>query len=199
MLLYATFFASGAKVAGASWVGSAVLKHEAQTSGRQYPGYSAGVFEWDLLDRWAFDIGCLSHDRLQGQHELVMAMYQREVNYPELRRFLELPIGLEDALLFGSQFDGAQQFACQAIDEPRGRCFECILPLRSTCGPLRPHDESGSSEAPCNPPCSATSKECRGTCPHRDRGASFTSIIAWLDVSMKETSICAASSTGKGN
>lgn len=122
MALYANFFASGAVVAGTSWVGSAFRMHGAQTSGRQYPGYSAGLFEWDLFGRWAFDIGALSHDRLQSQHERLMAMYKPEAdNYPELRRFMDLPIGLEDAPLLGSRFDEAQQFAYQAIDERRAR------------------------------------------------------------------------------
>lgn len=49
--------------------------------------------------------------------------------------------------------------------------------LASTC--QSPSGVERSSEAPCTPPCSAASQRRRGTCPHRDRGASSTSINAW--------------------
>ncbi len=122
MALYANFFASGATVAGTSWVGSAFRRHGAQTSTPQYPGYSAGLFEWDLFGRWAFDIGALSHHRFQSQHARVMAIYNQHADiYPELRYFMDLPIGLEDGVLLGQRFDEAQQLAYRAIDERRAR------------------------------------------------------------------------------
>ena len=89
MALYANFFAAGLTVAASPHIGSRLRKHGGQASARGYAGYSAGIFEWDLLGRWAFDNGYISHQCFLAHHEGVMIMYQRDLdNFPELRYFV---------------------------------------------------------------------------------------------------------------
>ena len=40
--------------------------HREQASGSAYPSYSAGIFEWELLGRWAVDAGELSLDSFKN-------------------------------------------------------------------------------------------------------------------------------------
>jgi glycosyltransferase involved in cell wall biosynthesis len=51
MALYFNFMARGLGIVGTDNIGSAFRVHRKQNSGRAYPGYSATIFEWELLGR----------------------------------------------------------------------------------------------------------------------------------------------------
>ncbi|MTD32874.1 glycosyltransferase family 2 protein [Paludibacterium denitrificans] len=89
--LYTNFAASGHSLVGAAEFGSAFRQHSQQTSGRGYPGFSAGLYEWELLRRWAAENQLLSSgDYFFGEHQQ-MQLYQRFVGqYPELQGFIDL-------------------------------------------------------------------------------------------------------------
>jgi glycosyltransferase involved in cell wall biosynthesis len=89
--LYANFLRSGYSVIAVGFVGSAFRRHSRQNSNAASPIYSAGLFEWELLLRWARDCGELG----VAQYELALAKlhagYRHFASvYPELLAFLEL-------------------------------------------------------------------------------------------------------------
>jgi glycosyltransferase involved in cell wall biosynthesis len=91
MALYANVAAQGHGIVGAAEFGSAFRRHGGQTSNQTYSGFSAGLFEWELLRRWAVDNRLLSESVYNAGNPNQMAMYTGWVNkYPELKSFIQL-------------------------------------------------------------------------------------------------------------
>lgn len=115
--LYANFAAAGHGIAGVGYFGSAFRQHASQTSGTQYPGYSAGYYEWELLRRWSAEQGLLEPARFaQGQpHQ--NALYRRWAPaYPELDAFIALDGAVEDGRYLGPRFLEALGLADTTIE-----------------------------------------------------------------------------------
>jgi hypothetical protein len=79
MGLYSNFMARGLGIVGTDNSGSAFRVHRKQNSGRAYPGYSAGILEWELLGRWVVDAGELSLDSFKSMRELLTIWYRSQV------------------------------------------------------------------------------------------------------------------------
>jgi glycosyltransferase involved in cell wall biosynthesis len=89
--LYTNFAAHGHVMAGVGYFGSAFRQHGEQTSGKRYPGFSAGYYEWELLRRWSVDAGLLSAQGFARGNANMMSMYGQQVaHYPELGAFVAL-------------------------------------------------------------------------------------------------------------
>jgi len=91
LALYINFVAAGYSVTGLGTMGSAFRKHAAQTSNESYPGYSAGLFEWELFLRWATERGDIEPARYTLALNHLHGLYRPHVGqFPELRPMLEL-------------------------------------------------------------------------------------------------------------
>ena len=81
----------GFRVSGVGIHGSAFRQHDQQTSNTAYPGFSAGLFEWELFLRWAVDCGDLDPARYAAAVPALHAQYRQHVaQFPELAALLEL-------------------------------------------------------------------------------------------------------------
>ncbi|HLX88068.1 MAG TPA: glycosyltransferase family 2 protein [Acidimicrobiales bacterium] len=91
VVLFMNFSHCGHKLAGANVVGSVFRQHEAQYSSAQGPAYAAGLYEWELLQRWAADHGHISPERCQDAIGWRHRSYQPYFEtYPELASFVAL-------------------------------------------------------------------------------------------------------------
>jgi glycosyltransferase involved in cell wall biosynthesis len=117
MALYSNFMAHGLGIVGTDNIGSAFRRHREQTSaGRAYPGYSAGIFEWELLGRWAVDAGELSLDSFKSMRERLISTYRSEAeNFPELNDFLALGRRTLARPLLNTEFECILSKAYEAI------------------------------------------------------------------------------------
>ena len=118
MALYSNFMARGLGIVGTDNIGSAFRVHRKQYSGRAYPGYSAGIFEWELLGRWAVDAGELSLDSFKSMRELLAIMYRSQAeNFGELNDFLALGTRTLATPLLNEEFESALSKAYEAIEK----------------------------------------------------------------------------------
>ena len=118
MALYSNFMARGLGIVGTNNIGSAVRIHRGQNSGRAYPGYSAGIFEWELLGRWAVDAGELSLDSFKSMRELLTITYRSEAEaFGELNHFLALCTRTLARPLLNEEFESALSKAYEAIEK----------------------------------------------------------------------------------
>lgn len=86
--LYINTVMSGRKLVGCGWYQSSFRVHPAQNSMPSSAMFSAGLFEWEYLNRWAIDQGLLRPDHLpQLSGDLRRLYLQYESSYPELTRF----------------------------------------------------------------------------------------------------------------
>ena len=90
--LYCNCFAAGLRVALIGKLGSAFRRHSSQNSTAKGALYSAGIFEWEFILRWAADRGWLGDDvYLQSMARLFIELYRPNiVDFPELEAFVEL-------------------------------------------------------------------------------------------------------------
>lgn len=89
--LFVNVVAAGMRLTGAGVFGSAFRKHDGQQSTAAYPGYSAGLFEWEVLLRWAVDGGDIRCEHAQAVLPRLHALYRHHApNFPELEGFLAL-------------------------------------------------------------------------------------------------------------
>ena len=115
--LYSNFVAHGHGIIGTHKIGSAFRKHGQQTSSQAYPGYSAGLFEWELFARWAVDTGNLSLGKFSAMRPRLMDTYRSHVEkYPELDEFIALPEARPGTPLLDSRFRQVLANAYEAID-----------------------------------------------------------------------------------
>jgi len=89
--LYANFMTSGQGIIGTAQFGSAFRIHGDQTSGQSYAGFSAGVFEWEVIRRWSVGNGYLSDSQfIQGKSRQNQMYQQYAKNHPELLDFISI-------------------------------------------------------------------------------------------------------------
>jgi hypothetical protein len=120
--LYTSFVSRGHGVIGTSKIGSAFRVHGQQTSSHAYPGYSAGLFEWEFFARWAVDSGHLSLERFSATRPRLLRMYrQLAEKYPELDEFIALPEARPGSPLLDSDFWQTLSHAYDAIDRRKAQ------------------------------------------------------------------------------
>jgi len=118
MALYSNFMARGLGIVGTNNIGSAFRVHPKQSSRRAYPGYSAGIFEWELLGRWAVDAGEMSLDSFKSMRELLTTWYRSEAeNFGELNDFLALGTRTLAPPLLNEEFESVLLKAYDAIEK----------------------------------------------------------------------------------
>jgi glycosyltransferase involved in cell wall biosynthesis len=118
MALYSNFMARGLGIVGTDNIGSAFRVHREQNSGRAYPGYSAGIFEWELLGRWAVDAGELSLDSFKSMRELLTILYRSQAeHFGELNDFLALGTRALARPLLDEAFESVLSKAYEAIEK----------------------------------------------------------------------------------
>jgi len=118
MALYSNFMARGLGIVGTDNIGSAFRVHPKQTSGSAYPGYSARIFEWELLGRWAVDAGELSLDSFKSMRELLTTMYRSQAeHFGELNDFLALGTRTLATPLLNEEFESVLSNAYEAIEK----------------------------------------------------------------------------------
>jgi glycosyltransferase involved in cell wall biosynthesis len=118
MALYSNFMARGLGIVGTDNIGSAFRVHRKQNSGRAYPGYSSGIFEWELLGRWAVDAGKLSLDSFKSMRDLLTISYRSQAeNFGELNDFLALGTRTLARPLLNEEFESALSKAYEAIEK----------------------------------------------------------------------------------
>jgi hypothetical protein len=115
--LYTNFMASGFKVVGTSAVGSAFRKHDGQTSNSNYIGHVAGIFEWELIGRWATDNNQMSLKDFIYMRKTLYAMYRLNINtYPILKNFISGLECIKGTPLLDSDFEEKLYRAYALID-----------------------------------------------------------------------------------
>jgi glycosyltransferase involved in cell wall biosynthesis len=118
MALYSNFMSRGLGIVGTDNIGSAFRVHGKQTSGRAYPGYSAGIFEWELLGRWAVDAGELSLDSFKSMRERLTIWYRSQAeHFGELNHFLALGTRTLAPPLLNEEFESVLVKAYEAIQK----------------------------------------------------------------------------------
>jgi glycosyltransferase involved in cell wall biosynthesis len=114
--LYTNIASAGHRIVGTSQFGSAFRKHTQQASNSSFPGFSAAIYEWELLRRWATDknmMGTTSYANGISQQKI---HYQRHVKeFPELEAFIALRDDASSSTLMNKNFLYALQVADCAI------------------------------------------------------------------------------------
>jgi glycosyltransferase involved in cell wall biosynthesis len=89
--LYTNFQHRALGVFGTGIFGSAFRVHPEQTSGEGFAGFSAGLFEWELLRRWAVDHLHLDAETFDAGQEVQTRLYAKFVaRFPELVNFMKI-------------------------------------------------------------------------------------------------------------
>ncbi|NNM91896.1 MAG: glycosyltransferase family 2 protein [Candidatus Eremiobacteraeota bacterium] len=90
--LYCNFFAADMKIALIGYLGSAFRRHSSQNSQAKGAIYSAGIFEWEFILRWAADRGWVDEaSYLRAMARLLVELYRPNyVDFPELNGFIAL-------------------------------------------------------------------------------------------------------------
>ena len=114
--LYTNFMDRGLGMVGTGQIASAFRMHGAQTSGKAFAGYSAGLFEWEFLRRWAADRGYLNAESFDAGHPQQMALYAQHLpKYPELAAFVKMNGRRQAGRLLSSEFIAALDLAYGTI------------------------------------------------------------------------------------
>ncbi len=89
--LYLNFVTRGFTVTGLGMIGSAFRQHGRQASKATQPGYSAGLFEWELFLRWGIARGELPPARYERAIAHLHSLCRKHLDgFPELAAFLHL-------------------------------------------------------------------------------------------------------------
>ncbi len=90
--LYCNLFDANYKVALVGYLGSAFRRHAAQNSQAKGAIYSAGIFEWEFILRWAADRGWVDDEGyLRAMARLIIELYHpNRADFPELNEFIAL-------------------------------------------------------------------------------------------------------------
>ena len=116
MALYSNFMHHGLGVVGTGEFGSAFRVHDGQNSGQGFAGFSAGVFEWELLRRWAADHGHLSADDFAVANPLQMNLYGQFLGkFPELGTFMRIDGRHRGERFLDADFNAALDLAYNTI------------------------------------------------------------------------------------
>lgn len=118
--LYVNFFVNNSKVVAVGMMGSAFRKHTEQCSNTRFPAYSAGLFEWELLLRWAIDRAEVDPACYDTAIARLHESYRPHVQlFPELGPFLELAGKRGPEGYFSDQFQELARLAYAAIEMRR--------------------------------------------------------------------------------
>lgn len=89
--LFVNAVASGMSIVGCGWFCSSYRVHGSQMSTPTSSVFSAALFEWEYLNRWAIDEGLLADTHFQQLALYLRSRYQEHTTrYPELSRFLQV-------------------------------------------------------------------------------------------------------------
>jgi len=125
-VLYVNFMARGYGITGTPLIGAASRRHDGQASGKNYPAFSAGIFEWDLLGRWAADAGKLSRSGYASLRERLLKRYYENLDdYPELKDFVQLSNG--NPPLLSKEFDAVLNNAYAVIAQRKSEAFQGVV------------------------------------------------------------------------
>ena len=117
MALYINFVVHGHSISGAGVRASAFRRHGEQASSKNFPAFSAGLFEWELLLRWAMDLKELEISRYLPAMALMHATYREHLpQFPELAAFLEVDIEPGPSGYLNDKFRHAVSLAHVAIE-----------------------------------------------------------------------------------
>lgn len=116
--LFVNFVERGCKLVGLDYFGSAFRRHSTQYSNAKGPAFSAGIFEWEHLQRWAADHGYFTSERCEDAIAWRHRIYAAHVDaYPELSLFIELGTGADsDGRFMTEEFLAVLRFAHQEVD-----------------------------------------------------------------------------------
>lgn len=115
--LFTNIVAQGLGLAGVGYFGSAFRQHDGQTSGSRHPGFSAGCYEWELLQRWATDAGHLHPAHFERGWVRQRDLYRQWLpSYPELDAFVALGGAPEGGRYLGPRFMEALGLAETTIE-----------------------------------------------------------------------------------
>ena len=110
--LYTNFFSQDLGVVGLGYFGSAFRQHSSQTSSNAYLGYSAGHYEWELLQRWSVDAGLMKRQTFLNGRSARLAQYSKwSSDFPELTNFMKLGAGDADEIYLNDEFVEALRLA----------------------------------------------------------------------------------------
>lgn len=116
MALYTNFMHRGLGIVGTGEFGSAFRMHGGQTSGQGFAGFSAGVFEWELLRRWAADRGYLPAEAFDACQPWQMNLYSQFIGkFPELAMFVRINGRRQGGRLLDDEFVAALDLAYNTI------------------------------------------------------------------------------------
>ncbi len=91
--LYVNLATAGYKIVGCGSKCSSYRVHGAQNSAPTSVIFSAGLFEWEFLNRWAADKGLLPPEGCSDVLQVIHDGYREYTDrFPELRRFLDLGV-----------------------------------------------------------------------------------------------------------
>ncbi len=90
--LYCNFFNANMKIALIGYLGSAFRRHSLQNSKAKGAIYSAGIFEWEFILRWAADRGWVDEiSYLRAMARLLVELYRPNyAEFAELEGFITL-------------------------------------------------------------------------------------------------------------
>lgn len=110
--LYTNFASTELRIVGISKFGSAFRKHTQQTSNGSFPGFSAAIYEWELLRRWATDKNMMSVTSYASGIPKQKSFYLNHLkNFPELEAFINLQDDENYFPLMNDNFADALQIA----------------------------------------------------------------------------------------
>jgi len=114
--LYTNFMDRDLGMVGTGQIASAFRMHGTQTSGQGFAGYSAGLFEWEFLRRWAGDRNYLSVEAFDAGHPQQMALYAQHLpRYPELSAFVNINGRRKGGRFLSTEFVSALDLAYGTI------------------------------------------------------------------------------------
>ncbi len=121
--LYVNIAASGGTIVGAGAIGSAFRFHASQTSAVGGSAYSAGLFEWEYIVRWAADRGFLDSGSAISAISTCRSNYLPFLEaYPELRVLatVSTPTRPDESFL-AAQYMTALRSAWDTVDQRNSR------------------------------------------------------------------------------
>lgn len=118
MALYTNLAGRNLPVAAVGAFGSCFRVHDRQTSAPTSPAYAAGLFEWELLVRWAADHGHLSASKAAQAIAEIHVGYQKHLAaQPVLKAFVDLPAQPDpDGHFLTEPFNAALHAGWEAVD-----------------------------------------------------------------------------------
>jgi glycosyltransferase involved in cell wall biosynthesis len=110
--LYTNFASAGHRIVGISKFGSSFRIHSQQASNIFFPGFSAAVYEWELLRRWTTDKGIMSINNYTSGISKQKSLYIKySKKFPELEAFINNHDSVNHNKLMNKEFLESLQIA----------------------------------------------------------------------------------------